>query len=127
MPAAVAVSMLVPASNVLTGYPKLVSNQSSKPCCALLQRTLRSEVTAKLNDLPGRDIVLVSPDRRHPVHAAMLYNEPDLEGAEIIWAHRLGGGKDDAMLRHFHGRRVWNLVWLGDGTYVLKARNNPGG
>ena len=46
MPTGVALTLLLPASTVLTGYPRLVSNQSSKPCCALIQQTVRTEIAA---------------------------------------------------------------------------------
>ena len=122
MPTAVALTLVMPAATVLTGYPRLVSNQSSKPCCALIQQTTRTQISARLEAIPGRDIVLVAADVRHPIHTAVLYNEPNIEAAEIVWAHRLGPGRDERLLRHFAGRRVWEVEWRGKGGYTLQER-----
>ena len=124
MPAATLLTLSVPASAVITGWPVLVSNQHNKPCCALKQSTHRSEITAKLDALPGRDLVLVAGEN-YPVHEAMVYNEPDIADAPIIWANRLGPEQDAPLIAHFPGRILWDLEWNKDGSYKLTRRSRP--
>ena len=125
MPAATLLVLLLPVSSVIAGWPNLVSNQHNKPCCALRQSTLQTKIEAKLDAIPGRDLVLVSGEG-YPVHEALVYNEPDIAKEQIIWANRLGPEKDDPMIAHFSGRAVWDLEWGKNGSYSLTRRSQPG-
>lgn len=126
LPAASLAVLAIPAASVISGWPALASNSSSMPCCALARSTTRSTITARLQAAPGRDIVMVASDVRHPVHDAILYNDPDIGAADIIWAHKLDLRKDAALLALYgRGRNVWDLDWTDDGPYRLTLRR-PG-
>jgi hypothetical protein len=121
MPVGVAISLLVPAGHVVAGWPALGGNHDRSallPCCSLRTTTPRLEIDRHLRSLPGRDIVLVSPDG-HPPHAPMVYNEPDIAGSDIIWAHSLSPRRDAALLAHYRDRRVWRLRWAEEGDSLL--------
>ncbi|MCB2073697.1 MAG: hypothetical protein H6917_16885 [Novosphingobium sp.] len=126
MPVALLFTLLVPTSAAIAGWPPLVSNQHNKPCCALQQSTVRTEITSKLKAIPGRDLILVS-SANHPVHLAILYNEPDIARSDIVWANRLGEEEDAPLISHFADRIVWDLEWSEDEKgYRLKRRASSG-
>lgn len=124
MPVAVALSLLVPALYVTTGWPHLYSDQYRKPCCAILQSSTRTDLEARLKAVPGRDIVLVADSPQRPLHTPILFNEPDIAASSIVWAHDLGPMANARLLRQFPGRRVWTLDWEVDGT--ARLRSAPG-
>ncbi len=125
MPAAILLSLLLPASAVITGEPAVARNRSSLlPCCAIIDTSPRAEIIAQLRALPGKDLVLVSTDpKRHPIHMAMVYNEPDIGRSEVIWAHLLGPERDRMLLANYPGRRVWEVQWKDDATPMLVPSN----
>lgn len=116
LPAATLLVLAVPASSVVTGWPALESNARSQACCALQQSTLRAQLSARLNAVPGRDLVMVNSDMLHPTFEPTVYNDPDIAGADVIWAHKLDPRKDAALQRFHAGRTVWELDWADDGT-----------
>ncbi len=122
MPAGIALTLALPAAAVVADSPGLVSGGSSSllSCCALQRTSPRSEIMASLQAQPGKDMVLVSTDpARHPVHVPMIYNEPDIGAAEIIWAHSLGPQRDNALVTRYRGRRVWQVQWRQDHSFAL--------
>jgi hypothetical protein len=68
-------------------------------------------VIARLDATPGRDLVLVRDGPGNPLHYEMVYNKPDIDAAEVVFARSLGPERDEALLRHFSGRNVWAFEW----------------
>lgn len=124
MPLGILLSLLVPASAAITGEPAIAGNRSSLlTCCAIIDSSPRAEILAQLRRLPGKDLVLVSTDpARHPIHVAMIYNEPDIANSEVIWAHLLDARRNDALIQHYAGRRIWELHWRDDASPTITAR-----
>jgi hypothetical protein len=124
MPLGILLSLLVPASAAITGKPAIAKDPSSNlTCCAMMDSSPRAEIQAQLRRLPAKDLVLVSTDpARHPIHVAMVYNEPDIANSEVIWAHLLDERRNAALITHYAGRRVWELRWRDDGSPVITPR-----
>lgn len=120
MPFASLLVLAMPAASVIAGWPALENNRHNRPCCALAQNTVRARIAAKLEAMPGRDLVMVASDMRHPIHEAILYNDPDIGASEIVWAHKLDPRKDAALQALYSGRNVWDLDWADDGTPRLR-------
>jgi len=125
MPAAIALGLSLPVLALTTGWPHIQSDQSRKPCCALLESSFRSEMEAQLKAEPGRDIVLVASDQGRPTHLPILYNEPDIAASDIVWAHDLDPASNRRLLRHYANRSVWTLRWSADGKPHLRRQSGP--
>lgn len=120
MPVAVVLSLLIPFLSLTTGWPPIAYNHHNKTCCVFLNTSLRLDIIAQLRADPGRDIVLVVDGERRNHRLPLIYNEPDIASADIIWANRLSPASDAALLRHYGGRKVWELDWLSDGSPHLR-------
>jgi hypothetical protein len=105
LPAIVAVNVLVPASFLLTGWPKIESNHWSRSCCAVAKDSERARITRLLEQTPSRDLVFVHVD---PDAEDWVYNSPRPQTADIVWARDLGATNAD-LLPFFPGRRVWSV------------------
>lgn len=114
MPLAALATLLLPASAVVTGTPKLNPNFNAQACCAIGQPGLRSQLAKRLRAEPGLDLVLVRDGPHTPLHYEMVYNEPDIDRAAIVFARSLGPPRDQALLAHFANRRVWVFDWRPD-------------
>ena len=71
----------------------------------------RAKVIEQLRESPGRDLVLVSYRPSHDSFIEWVYNEADIDGAEIVWARAMNPEADDALVNYFRHqqRRVWLL------------------
>jgi hypothetical protein len=112
MPAATALSLLLPLASVVFGAPVLNINSSSHSCCAIGQKDLRRDLMKQLHASAGRDLVIVKDGPNNPLHYEMVFNEPDIDGAGIVWAHELGPDKARQLKAYFKNRRIWELEWL---------------
>jgi hypothetical protein len=70
----------------------------------------RPAITAKLEALEGKDLVIVTYSPHHNEHEEWIYNGADLEGAPIVWARDMGVEKNRRLLDHYAGRKVWRLL-----------------
>lgn len=120
MPVAVVLSLLIPFASLTTGWPFIAYNHHNKTCCMFLNTSLRLDIIAQLKADPGRDIVLVASGERRNHRLPMIYNEPDIASADIIWVNLLDPASNAALLAHHAGRKVWELDWLSDGSPQLR-------
>jgi hypothetical protein len=68
----------------------------------------REDVVETLLRHPGRDLVIVHYGQDHNVHEEWVFNEADIDGAEIVWARDMGG-RNGEIIAYFPQRRVWHL------------------
>lgn len=123
IPVAVLLALSTPVLSLTTGWPKVGSNMHNRACCTFFPPPVRAWVAQELRAHPGRDLVLVaSGGKNRAPREPVVYNEPDIETADIVWAHRLGPAKDEALIRHFAGRKLWELDWRDDGVAELRPR-----
>jgi hypothetical protein len=111
MPMAVAAMVLLPLSAVVAGWPAMLSNVHSNPCCAISTQSVRADLAARLDALPGPDLVIVKDGPANPLHYELVENAPLIDRAPIVWARSLSPEKDAALLAYFAGRRVWEFTW----------------
>jgi hypothetical protein len=72
----------------------------------------RVEIVALLLETPNKDLVFVRYGEDHNPHAEWVFNEADIDNAEIVWARDLGPEKNRTLREYFANRRTWLL--LGD-------------
>ena len=112
MPAATIVMLALPLASLVSGGAFLRKNAVQAICCTLEYDKLRPTLRDQLLQSPGRDLVLVKDGPYNPTGYEMVLNEPDIDNAEIVWAHRLDAVKDSRLQAYFSGRRVWEFEWL---------------
>lgn len=69
----------------------------------------RSPVVAKLEQIPGRHVVVVQYLPGHSVEQEFVYNDADIDASRIVWARDLGWERDRELLSYYHDRRIWLL------------------
>jgi hypothetical protein len=69
--------------------------------------------------LPGKYVAIVSYDNNFDFHDEVIFNRSDLENAKLIWAHDLGGEKNDSLVNHYNDRKVL-FVHIGDSGIAIK-------
>ena len=71
--------------------------------------TDRAKLEQRLLALGGRHLVLVDYADDHSYHEEWVYNEADIDGAQIVWARPMGPEGADRLARYFTDRTVWLL------------------
>jgi len=73
----------------------------------------RAAIIRQLKREPGDHLVIVryQPPNgiNHDVDHEWVYNEADIDAAEIVWARDMGNSQNQELLRYFHDRHVWLL------------------
>jgi hypothetical protein len=69
----------------------------------------RAVMLAKLNQLPGKQLVVVRYKPDHNPFEEWVYNSPDIDASKVVWARELAPGENDQLLKYFEDRRVWLL------------------
>lgn len=91
------------AARMLMGFSsKFVSPNSG-------QTRDRPAVAKLLSEAPGPDLVIVRYSPSHSVHFEWVYNEPEIDEAEIVWARDLGEAKSCRLIEYYPQRKVWLL------------------
>jgi hypothetical protein len=80
-------------------------------------KTPRSEVKAELEHMPGKQLAIVRYEAGHSTHVEWVYNEPDIDGAKIIWARDMGAAQNAELIRYYPDRQVW-LIRADDPPYI---------
>jgi hypothetical protein len=65
------------------------------------------KVVAQLRQIPGQHLVIVRYGANHDVDRDWVYNEPDIDRADIVWARDMGAEQNQELLRYFSSRHVW--------------------
>jgi hypothetical protein len=67
----------------------------------------RETIRERLQNTPGKHLVVV---RYAPDHYSLnewVYNSPDIDNAKIVWAREMNPASDRELIEHYRGRRVW--------------------
>jgi len=67
----------------------------------------RARLLAKLQQEPGRHLVIVRYSATHSPHLEWVYNRADLDAAKVVWARDMGPAKNQELLAYFKDRQVW--------------------
>ena len=69
----------------------------------------RAAAVEKLEQTPGRHLVIVRYGLHHDVHWEWVYNAADIDGSKVVWARDMGERDNQELLSYFHDRTVWRL------------------
>lgn len=67
----------------------------------------RATARKKLMAMGEKHLVMVRYSPPHDVTDEWVYNEADMNAAQIVWAREMGPFRDGKLMRHFAGRRIW--------------------
>jgi MFS family permease len=69
----------------------------------------RAAVAARLNQLPGKQLVIVRYTIHHEVFEEWVYNDADIDGSKVVWARNMGAAENAKLVDYFKDRQVWLL------------------
>jgi len=78
-------------------------------CCVQTGPTDRSRLLASLHSKGGRHLVIVQYGAAHDVDAEWVYNEADIDNAQVVFARDMGAAENAALIQYFGDRKVWLL------------------
>ena len=67
----------------------------------------RANIDARLEQLPGKQLVLVRYGSDHNPLDEWVYNMPDINGSKVIWAREMDEVNNRELLRYYGDRDVW--------------------
>lgn len=70
---------------------------------------IRPRLIANLEHQGGRHLILVRYTPAHSPHDEWVYNDADIDGSPVVWAHDMGEKKNRELLDYFKDRQVWLL------------------
>jgi len=69
----------------------------------------REAVIRELQQIPGKQLVVVYYEPKHVSHTEWVYNRADIDASNIVWARDMGGGQNQELLAYFRNRRAWQI------------------
>ncbi|MEX2214538.1 MAG: hypothetical protein WD768_10440 [Phycisphaeraceae bacterium] len=82
----------------------------------------RARILAELQGTPAKDLVIVRYGPNHSTHNEWVYNDAEIDAANVVWARDMGSVKNRELLDYFKDRKVWLLDVTDDGAkQELKA------
>jgi hypothetical protein len=69
--------------------------------------TERAQIEATLEQLPGKQLVMVRYSPRHSSLDEWVYNAPDIDGSKVIWAREMDGANNCKLFHYYKDRQVW--------------------
>jgi hypothetical protein len=70
---------------------------------------VRARIIANLHARGGRHLIFVRYSPQHPRAEEWIYNEADIPNAPIIWAHDMGRQANEALIRQYPERQLWQF------------------
>jgi hypothetical protein len=67
----------------------------------------RARLRAELEAMEGNHLVMVRYRKGHVFYQEWVYNQADIDGARVVWAHELSPESNQRLLAYFVNRRVW--------------------
>lgn len=70
----------------------------------------RQYIQQMLTRQDGRDLVFVRYGPNHVSHWEWVYNQADIDGSPVVWAHDLGPDRNKELMAYFPHRQVWVVL-----------------
>lgn len=85
--------------------------------------TARERILRKLNELPGKHLVLVRyrthPPIPHQWPQEWVFNSANIDSQKIVWAWDMGPSENRELIDYYRGRRVWLVDHLDQPAPTL--------
>ena len=67
----------------------------------------RARIEAELEQLPGKQLILVRYSPQHEPWDEWVYNAADIDGSKVIWAREMDAANNLELMRYYKDRHVW--------------------
>src|ERR1700761_6039127 len=67
----------------------------------------RARIEQRLEQLPGKQLVLVRYAPGHNPVNEWVYNLPDIDGSKVVWAREMDSDENRRLISYYRDRRVW--------------------
>ncbi|MGA3134627.1 MAG: hypothetical protein ABSC88_01400 [Terracidiphilus sp.] len=67
----------------------------------------RARIEAELEQLPGKQLIIVRYSPQHEPWDEWVYNAADIDGSKVIWAREMDAANNVELMRYYKDRRVW--------------------
>jgi hypothetical protein len=67
----------------------------------------RARLLEALQECGGQHLVIVRYGPNHNYHREWVYNEADIDNAQVVWAREMDEASNRALTNYFRGRQVW--------------------
>lgn len=103
------VLILLPAGLIQANQNTYRWSVSSPPawCCVVPVAAGQAQFLPALTAGSGRHLVFVRFTAQHNPNESWIYNEPDIDHAQVVWAHDQGESENQKLMAHLPGRRIW--------------------
>ena len=78
----------------------------------------RAVIAKKLEQTPGKHLILVRYTDDHNIHDDWVYNGAEIDGAKVLWARELDAEQNAKLLAYFKDRKIWLVTPDSDNTYL---------
>lgn len=78
----------------------------------------RVAVMKRLEELPGKHLIVVRYSDDHNVHDEWVFNGADIDGAKVLWARELDDDQNKKLLAYFKDRQIWLVEPDVDNTKI---------
>ena len=85
---------------------------------------VRAGIESELRSDGHRHLVVVRYGPEHKVHEEWVYNEADIDGAQIVWAREMGPEMQARLFDYFADRTVWLLEENGAAPRLTRSRDS---
>jgi hypothetical protein len=75
----------------------------------------RAAIQHQLEQMPGKQLVIVRYQTDHEPFAEWVYNDADIDKSKVVWARQIDHDRDAKLVDYFRDRHVW----------ILDADENP--
>jgi hypothetical protein len=99
-------------------------------CSPYEQGWERPSVEARMEDVSGRQLLLVRYSPQHDPRGNWVFNGADIDGSKVVWANDMGPRQNLELISYFKGRKVWLVepdtvpVKISDYNDVVDAPTN---
>ncbi|HEY2459696.1 MAG TPA: hypothetical protein VGI16_02770 [Candidatus Acidoferrum sp.] len=89
----------------------------------------RVAITKRLENTPGKHLVVVRYAKDHNIHDEWVYNAADIDAAKIVWARDIDAVQNAKLFAYFKDRHIWVIDPDVDNTtllpYSVRDQNSP--
>jgi hypothetical protein len=85
----------------------------------------RVAIAEKLQNTPGKHLIVVRYEGDHNIHDEWVYNGADIDAAKVLWAREMDAEQNGKLFAYFQDRKIWLVTPDTDNTY-LERYTPPG-
>jgi hypothetical protein len=88
--------------------------------------TERAGIETRLEQLPGKQLVLVRPSTKRDPLDQWVYNQADIDASKVVWANDMDATNNLELMHYYPDRKVWLIQMDTEpatvSPYLLPAR-----